>query len=309
VKPPLLEVRHLRKGFALPASARGLALPWRRPRPQVLAVDDVGFDIRRGEALGLVGESGSGKSTTASLVARLADADGGEILFDGDDIASVPARSAARAPWRARIQMVFQDPGDSLDPRANAFEAIAAPLRRLEALRGVELRRRVLRAAERAQLPQSLLGHFPHQLSGGQAARVGIARAIALAPALLILDEPTSALDVSIQVGILQLLDELRRESGMAYLFVSHDLQVVRLLCQRVLVMHRGRVVERGDTAQVLDHPAHPYTAALAAAVPAFVPRIDTAAPGARGGPANAPAPQPPPASPASFEGAAFPSR
>lgn len=231
------------------------------------------FELAHGEALGLVGESGSGKSTTASLVARLADPDRGEILFEGEDIARTPARHAARAPWRARIQMVFQDPVDSLDPRARAFDAIAAPLRVIAGLRGPALQQRVHRAAERARLPRSLLDHYPHQLSGGQAARVGIARALALEPALLILDEPTSALDVSVQIGILQLLDELRRDSGMGYLFVSHDLQVVRLLCQRVLVMRHGRVVESGRTAQVFDHPAHPYSAALAAALPTFESR------------------------------------
>ncbi|MDM0059068.1 ABC transporter ATP-binding protein [Variovorax fucosicus] len=267
---PLLQVRHLRKSFALPAAPRTWALPWGRQRPSVLAVTDVSFDLVRGEALGLVGESGSGKSTTASLVARLADPDGGQILFEGEDIARTPARQAAHSAWRARIQMVFQDPGDSLDPRASAFDAIAAPLRRLRALRGAALQQSVHRAAERAQLPRTLLGHYPHQLSGGQAARVGIARAIALEPALLILDEPTSALDVSVQIGVLQLLDALRRDSGMGYLFVSHDLQVVRLLCQRVLVMQHGRVVESGPTAQVFDHPVHPYAAALAAAVPRF---------------------------------------
>jgi len=269
---PLLRVRGLRKAYALPDATRGFALPWRRERSELLAVDEVSFELARGEALGLVGESGSGKSTTASLVARLADPDRGEILFEGEDIAHTPARYAARAPWRSRIQMVFQDPVDSLGPRARAFDAIAAPLRVLTGLRGSTLRQRVHQAAERAQLPRALLDHYPHQLSGGQAARVGIARAIALEPALLILDEPTSALDVSVQIGILQLLDELRRDSGMGYLFVSHDLQVVRLLCQRVLVMQHGRVVESGRTAQVFDRPAHPYSASLAAALPVFAP-------------------------------------
>lgn len=270
--PPLLQVRNLRKAFGLRTQLAGWRLPWQPTRRELLAVDDVSFELARGEALGLVGESGSGKSTTAALVARLADPDQGQILFEGEDIAATPARHAARAPWRPRIQMVFQDPADSLDPRASTFDAIAAPLRVLAGLRGAALVQRVHRAAERAQLPRALLASYPHQLSGGQAARVGIARAIALEPALLILDEPTSALDVSVQIGVLQLLDELRRDSGMGYLFVSHDLQVVRLLCQRVLVMQKGRVVECGTTAQVFDRPAHPYSATLAAALPSLGP-------------------------------------
>lgn len=265
----LLEVRHLRKSYSLPGAvpARWLA---RARVPRLQAVDDVGFEIARGEALGLVGESGCGKSTLAGLVARLDDPDSGEIRFKGEDLARWAARTAARAPWRSDIQMVFQDPGDSLDPRRNAFDAIAAPLRLLKGLSGDALRRRVHAAAEHARLPATLLARRPHQLSGGQAARVGIARALALEPALLVLDEPTSALDVSIQLGILRLLDELRRDLGISYLFVSHDLQVVRLLCQRVLVMYLGRIVEAGETAQVFDHPAHPYSEALASAAPLF---------------------------------------
>lgn len=269
VREPLLEVRHLRKSFPVPGKAPARWLS-RARTARLQAVDDVSFEIGRGEALGLVGESGCGKSTVAGLIARLDDPDSGEIRFKGEDLARWPARKAAHAPWRTDIQMVFQDPGDSLDPRLNAFDAIAAPLRRLKGLAGDALRRRVHAAAEHARLPAALLARRPHQLSGGQAARVGIARAVALEPALLILDEPTSALDVSIQVGILRLLDELRRELGIGYLFVSHDLQVVRLLCQRVLVMYLGRLVEAGETAQVLDHPAHPYAAALASAAPLF---------------------------------------
>lgn len=270
VAHPLLEVRALRKAFVLPGAHGGSLLWWRRQPQRLPAVDDVGFVLARGEALGVVGESGSGKSTMAGMVARLAEPDGGQILFEGEDIARTPASRAPHAPWRSRIQMVFQDPGDSLDPRANAFDAIAAPLRRLAALRGNALRLKVEQAADRALLPRSILSHYPHQLSGGQAARVGIARAIALEPSLLVLDEPTSALDVSVQVAILQLLDGLRRDTGMGYLFVSHDLEVVRLLCQRVIVMHKGRIVESGTTEQVLNRPAHPYTAALADAVPRF---------------------------------------
>jgi len=164
--------------------------------------------------------------------------------------------------------MVFQDAGDSINPRFTAFAAIADPLRRLRKLSGAELRRKVEEAASRCGLPLELLNRFPHQLSGGQRARVGIARAIAVEPELLVLDEPTAALDVSVQVVILKLLARLKAELGMSYLFVSHDLSVVRLLCERVLVMYLGKIVEAGPARAVFDEPLHPYTKALVAAVP-----------------------------------------
>jgi len=166
--------------------------------------------------------------------------------------------------------MVFQDAGDSINPRFTAFEAIADPLRRLHKLSGAKLRHKVEEAATRCGLPLELLTRFPHQLSGGQRARVGIARAVAVEPDLLVLDEPTAALDVSVQVVILQLLQRLKRELGMSYLFVSHDLSVVRLLCDRVLVMYLGKIVEAGPAKAVFDHPLHPYTQALVAAVPSI---------------------------------------
>jgi len=166
--------------------------------------------------------------------------------------------------------MVFQDAGESLNPRFTAFQVIADPLRRLTRLRGAALAARVHQVAGLAGLPNELLGRFPHQLSGGQKARVGIARAIAVEPGLLILDEPTAALDVSVQVVILQLLDDLKRRLGMSYLFVSHDLNVVRLLCDRVLIMYLGKIVESGSVDAVFDRPAHPYTKALVAAIPSL---------------------------------------
>jgi oligopeptide/dipeptide ABC transporter ATP-binding protein len=261
----LLEVEDLRKLY--PVRTRGF---WRRggPAPQVHALDGVSFTIAPAEALGLVGESGCGKSTLAALTARLDDPTSGAIRFDGVDIAAIPARRAARAPWRADLQMVFQDPHDSLNPRWTAAQAIGAPLARLQRFRGLVLDERVAWALKKVHLDPVFANCLPHQLSGGQLARVAIARAIALAPKVLILDEPTSALDVSIQAAILNLLDELRRELGLALLFVSHDINVVRMICQRVLVMHLGRVVEEGPADAVFDRPAHPYTARLAAAVP-----------------------------------------
>ncbi|HMN83034.1 MAG TPA: ABC transporter ATP-binding protein [Burkholderiaceae bacterium] len=242
---------------------------------QVFAVDDVSFTIGRGEAVGLVGESGCGKSTLVRMLARLIDTSAGTLLFDGQDIAALPAAGFPRHPLRSKIQMVFQDPTDSLNPRMTALETIAEPLKRLRGI-GTETQRRPLaeELANAVGLPVELLSRFPHQLSGGQKARVGIARALASDPRLLILDEPTSALDVSVQAIILKLLARLRRERGLSYLFVSHDLNVVRLLCDRLVVMYLGRIVETGPTADVFASPKHPYTRALISAIPGHGERI-----------------------------------
>lgn len=236
--------------------------------PRVQAVDNVSFVIGKGETVGLVGESGCGKSTLVRALTRLIDVSDGTIKLDGRELARKASRVFARDRDRARIQMVFQDAGESINPRFTAFNAIADPLRRLRKLRGRLLRDRVENVARQCGLPLELLPRFPHQLSGGQRARVGIARAIAVEPDLLVLDEPTAALDVSVQVVILQLLQRLKQDSGMSYLFVSHDLSVVRLLCDRVLVMYLGKVVESGPAAEVFSRPLHPYTQALVAAVP-----------------------------------------
>jgi oligopeptide/dipeptide ABC transporter ATP-binding protein len=236
--------------------------------PKVYAVDDVSFVIDKGETVGLVGESGCGKSTLVRAVTRLIDATDGSVKLGSRELSLTPAKEFASDPDRARIQMVFQDAGESVNPRFTGFDAIADPLRRLRKLRGRKLRERVETVASQCGLPLELLPRFPHQLSGGQRARVGIARAIAVEPDLLVLDEPTAALDVSVQVVILQLLQRLKHEFGMSYLFVSHDLSVVRLLCDRVLVMYLGKIVESGPAAEVFAHPLHPYTQALVAAVP-----------------------------------------
>jgi oligopeptide/dipeptide ABC transporter ATP-binding protein len=236
--------------------------------PKVHAVDDVSFVINKGETVGLVGESGCGKSTLVRALSRLIDVSDGSIKLGDRELSLKPSRVFARDRDRARIQMVFQDAGESVNPRFTAFDAIADPLKRLRKLRGTRLKERVEAVASQCGLPLQLLSRFPHQLSGGQRARVGIARAIAVEPDLLVLDEPTAALDVSVQVMILQLLQRLKTQSGMSYLFVSHDLSVVRLLCDRVLVMYLGKIVESGPAAQVFEHPLHPYTQALAAAVP-----------------------------------------
>ena len=260
MNPVLLETIGLHKRFLVGKTTKG---------PYLHAVDDASIRIERGESVGLVGESGCGKSTLVRLVTRLLDSSDGAIVFNERDIGGIAAKDFARRPERARIQMVFQDPTDSLNPRYTAFDCIAEPLRLLtQARSNGDLAKRVGELADSVGLPPELLSRFPHQLSGGQKARVGIARALAPEPELLILDEPTSALDVSVQAIILQLLSKLRRERGLSYLFVSHDLNVVRLLCDRVVVMYLGRVIESGPAEAIFSRPRHPYTKALLSAIP-----------------------------------------
>ncbi|MBI5320390.1 ABC transporter ATP-binding protein [Bradyrhizobium sp.] len=233
------------------------------------AVDGISFTVGHGESVGLVGESGCGKSTTSMMVMRLLDQTSGRIVFDGDEIGAIMPHAFARLPLRKSIQMVFQDPTDSLNPRFTAARAIADPIMQLGDIRGRDaLRARCEELAGLVGLPLNLLDRFPHQLSGGQKARVGIARAIALQPKLVILDEPTAALDVSVQAVVLNLLQDLKQSMGMSYLFVSHDLNVVRLLCDRVIVMRTGRVVEQGTSEKVLGDPQDAYTRELLEAIP-----------------------------------------
>jgi oligopeptide/dipeptide ABC transporter ATP-binding protein len=259
VTAPLLEVHALNKRY--PVGGRRGAL--------LHAVDEVDLTIAPGECVGLVGESGCGKSTLVRLVARLIDPTSGRILLDGADTTSVSQARFVTMPERARIQVVFQDPSESLNPSFRVFDSIADPLKRLLGVTdAAKLATRVHRAADLVGLPRELIQRYPHQLSGGQRARVGIARAIAVEPSLLILDEPTSALDVSVQAVILRLLADLQRRLGMSYLFVSHDLNVVRLLCSRIIVMYLGRIVEVAPTEVLFTDAKHPYTQALLAAIP-----------------------------------------
>lgn len=251
----LLEVRSLVKEFPVGSD-------------KVKAVDNLGFTLHEGESLGLVGESGCGKSTTSAMIMRLLEPSSGMIKFNGTDIASIGTKQFARHPLRSKLQMVFQDPTDSLNPRWSARRSIEDPIRRLTSTNRQVLDSRVASLAERVGLPFHLLGRFPHQLSGGQKARVGIARAIALEPKLLILDEPTAALDVSVQAVVLNLLASLREQLNMSYLFISHDLNVVRLLCDRVMVMQAGKIVEEGLTKKLLSSPEHSYTQTLLDAIP-----------------------------------------
>jgi oligopeptide/dipeptide ABC transporter ATP-binding protein len=256
----LLEGRALTKLYPV---RRGLR------RQRLHAVDGVDLVVHESECVGLVGESGCGKSTLARLVALLAEPTSGMVVFGGDEAeTSSPSRYSAKQR-RAAIQVVFQDPNESLNPSFTAFEAVAGPVRRLIAdLDAKTVEARVHKAFDDVGLPRELARRYPHQLSGGQKARVGIARAIAVDPRLLILDEPTSALDASVQSVILKLLGELRAKRGMSYLFVSHDLEVVRLISDRIVVMYLGKIIESGPTESLLANPAHPYTRALLAASP-----------------------------------------
>jgi len=270
---PLLLIEKLVKEYPRQGANAALGkLFGRKPpvEPDVFrAVDGIGFSIGHGESVGLVGESGCGKSTTSMMVMRLLDQTSGRIQFDGEEIGSIMPNAFARLPLRSRIQMVFQDPTDSLNPRFTAARAIADPLLQLGDIKGRDaLRTRCEELATLVGLPLDLLDRFPHQLSGGQKARVGIARAIALHPKLVILDEPTAALDVSVQAVVLNLLQDLKQRLGMSYLFVSHDLNVVRLLCDRVIVMRTGRIVEEGSAERVLSDPQDDYTRQLLTAIP-----------------------------------------
>ena len=269
---PLLVVEKLVKEYPRNDAGRSFAKLF-GPKPAVKpdnfrAVDGISFTVGRGESVGLVGESGCGKSTTSMMVMRLIDKTSGLIMFDGEDIGEIPARKFATLGFRKRIQMVFQDPTESLNPRFTAARAIADPILRLGNGEQAVVRERCEELARQVGLPLELLDRFPHQLSGGQKARVGIARAIALKPDLIILDEPTAALDVSVQAVVLNLLQDLKDSLGMSYLFVSHDLNVVRLLCDRVIVMQTGKIVEQGPTERVLVAPEAQYTRDLLTAIP-----------------------------------------
>ncbi|ADG94357.1 ABC transporter related protein [Arcobacter nitrofigilis DSM 7299] len=267
----ILEVLNLVKKFPLRDKSSFFAK--KKEENTFTAVNGISFNLKKGESLGLVGESGCGKSTTSNMITKLLDPTSGDIILENENITAYTSKQFAAMKQRNKIQMVFQDPTDSLNPRFNAFDCIAEPLRRLLKMRDrKKIKEKVEELSLMVGLPIHLLSRFPHQLSGGQKARVGIARAISVNPKILILDEPTSALDVSVQAVVLQLLDRLKKELGMSYIFVSHDLNVVKLLCERVIVMNRGEIVEQGTVHDILENPQKDYTKKLIASIPHFEP-------------------------------------
>jgi oligopeptide/dipeptide ABC transporter ATP-binding protein len=257
----LLRVQNLVKYFPV-ASSKLI----RRDREFVHAVDDVSLEVNRGETLGLVGETGCGKSTLARCVARLHDVTSGRITFDGKDITKLSARRMR--PFRREIQMIFQDPYGSLNPRRRVGSIIGDPFAIHNTASGADRRRRVQELMELVGLNPEHFNRFPSEFSGGQRQRIGVARALAFRPKLIICDEPVSALDVSIQAQILNLLSDLQRELGLTYIFIAHDLSVVRHVSDRVAVMYLGKIAEQAPSEQMWAHPRHPYTDALLSAVP-----------------------------------------
>lgn len=261
----LLTIRNLTTEYRARGGRMGLSTTCHR------AVDDVSLSIAAGETLGLVGESGCGKTTLARTILRLATPTRGSIHFDGIDV--LRAAGAALRRMRRTLQVVFQDPTGSLNPRMKVGGIIAEPLLIHRMARGRDLENRVATLLEQVGLSTGHAARYPHELSGGQRQRVGIARAIATGPKLIICDEPVSALDVSIQSQIINLLRDLQRDMGVAYLFIAHNLAVVRHIADRVAVMHTGRIVELAKPDAIFDRPQHPYTASLLAAVPRLNPR------------------------------------
>ena len=260
---PLLDVRGLVKHFV---RKRGLF----QPPSIVKAVDDVSFAIHEGEMFGLVGESGSGKSTTGRCILRLIEPTAGEVLFRGENVLAFSRERMRLA--RRDMQIVFQDPYSSLNPRMRAGDIVEEPLIIHSLGARPERRQRVAELFEMVGLEPDHLQRYPHEFSGGQRQRIGIARALALSPALIIADEAVSALDVSIQAQVVRLMLELRERLKLTYLFIAHDLRLVEHICSRVAVMYLGKIVEMGDTSALFANPAHPYTRALLSAVPALDP-------------------------------------
>jgi peptide/nickel transport system ATP-binding protein len=253
----------------------GLSVEYRRRRRVLRAVDDVSFDVRAGETVGLVGESGSGKSTIARAVLGLVPVSGGTIRFDGREIVGLPF-SERRALHRD-LQIVFQDPYGSLNPMRTVGQTLAEPLEAAGVRDRERIRHRVSEMLERVELPQASAARLPREFSGGQRQRIAIARALMLEPKLVICDEAVSALDLSVQAQILNLLADLQEQTAVSYLFISHDLDVVRHLCDRLVVLYRGRVLERGVAGDVIATPGQPYTQALLDAAPVLDPRVQRA--------------------------------
>ncbi|MFR2710907.1 ABC transporter ATP-binding protein [Frisingicoccus sp.] len=259
-KTPLLEVKDLKKWFPAKKS------PFSREKVFIKAVDGVSFTLNEGETLGVVGESGCGKSTMGRSVLRLLEPTGGQVIFNGVDYTALKDKELRDS--RKELQIIFQDPYASLDPRMTIGDIIAEPLDIQLKLPAKERMQRVLETMERAGLNTRFVNRYPHEFSGGQRQRIGIARAIVLNPKIMVCDEPVSALDVSIQAQVINLLMDLQKEMGMAYIFISHDLSVIKHISDRVAVMYLGHLVEIADKKDIYAHPMHPYTVALLSAIP-----------------------------------------
>jgi oligopeptide transport system ATP-binding protein len=270
-KEVIVQVRHLKKYFPISA---GIIL--QRQVGAVKAVDDVSFDIYKGETLGLVGESGCGKSTTGRTVLQLYKPTEGSVIFEGQDLTTMKQDDLRK--MRRRMQMIFQDPFASLNPRMSVGNIVSEPLRIHKVIDNKsELQEYVEHLLERVGLNPYYVNRYPHEFSGGQRQRIGIARALALRPSFIVADEPISALDVSIQAQVVNLLEELQEELNLTYLFIAHDLSMVRHICDRVAVMYLGKIIELGQTDEVYDNPIHPYTQALLSAVPVPDPLVEKA--------------------------------
>ena len=254
----LLEVQNLTKYFATPSG-------------QLHAVDGVNFTLEEGKTLGIVGESGCGKSTTGRVILKLIEPSGGKIIFDGEDITKYSRRKMR--PLRTRMQMIFQDPFSSLDPRQTVSQLIAEPIIEHKLIRGkAAIEKRTLELMETVGLASRLMNSYPHELDGGRRQRIGIARALAVKPKLIICDEPVSALDVSIQAQILNLLKKLQKDLGLTYIFITHNLAVVKYFSDDIAVMYLGQLVEKASSDDIFASPAHPYTKALLSAIP--IPKV-----------------------------------
>jgi oligopeptide transport system ATP-binding protein len=264
---PLIEVNHLQKSFTV---SKGI---FTHGKSFLKAVDDVSFAIQKGETLGLVGESGCGKTTIGRTLIRLYEANGGEVIFQGQNILKLPEKQML--PYRRRMQMIFQDPYSSLNPRMTVAEILKEPLAIHGIASGKTALNRVHELLQLVGLSKEQASRFPHEFSGGQRQRIGIARALAVEPEFIICDEPISALDVSIQAQIINLLEKLQAEMNLTYLFIAHDISMVRHTSRRIAVMYLGKLVELASAGELAKNPLHPYTQALLSAVPIADPRLE----------------------------------
>ena len=247
---------------------------WLKPPEFTKAVDDVSFAVRKGETFGLVGESGCGKSTCGKTILKLHEPSGGRIIYDDVDITSFNRKQML--PYRRKMTIIYQDPFASLDPRMSVGDIISEPMEVHKLYTKEERENKVMELAERVGLTEEQVSRYPHEFSGGQRQRIGIARSLALNPDFVVADEPVSALDVSIQAQIVNLMQDLQKDFGLTYLFIAHDLSVVKHICDRIAVMYLGKIVEIADKKELFDNPLHPYTKALMSAVPIPNPRIKT---------------------------------